>query len=186
VSPAFRSSRALEEIVRSWWASLQADPGARAQLRRCRDGVEAALSVPGLALARRLPLSAKTPHGFAHVCDLARLLAAVRLDHRDSLMRRLGWVEFPREDAPAPARPALSEARFRRLLRIDEPTPLADELIRLIRLAGEEAHVGRLAADFLNWSDAHGRASVRQHWAFEYYHADEAPSPPPHLQDSEP
>lgn len=169
-----------EHPARSWYAdSLAPDAAARAQLRRCHSGTEAASLRVTMQLARRMGAHrAPEDRIFGIACELARVLAWVRADESDRLIRTLGWKSFP-GDRPVDAdRPRLSEVRFRRLLRVTEPRELADQLIRLIRLADERCPVGPLAEDFEQWCTPSRSDAARQRWAFDYFNASfAAPTP---------
>ena len=166
--------------VRGWWTSLQRDPGARAQLRRSHSAVEAATTMAALDLARRIGAAKDAgPDRFVRACDLARVLAWVREDHDEALIHRVGWSHFPRGDGESLERPKLSEARFRRLLRSDDTSELAEALIRMVRLADSRASVSRLAADFMTWSD-----DVKRRWAYDYYAASSAAPTSEHAEET--
>lgn len=169
-----------------WWRDLAENPAALAQLRRAHSGLEAALTAEALRLARMLGAQRSTEASrFAHACELARVLAWVKASDTQPLIRRLGWPQFPTEQAVASARPQLSEARFRRLLRTDDPTELADAMIRLVRQAGYECAVGPLARDFLDWLTPHRAERTKQRWAYDYFHAGFAAPTPTDTEDAD-
>jgi len=162
-----------EHPARGWYAdTVQQDAAARAQLRRCHSGVEAASLRVTMQLARRMGAHRSAEdRTFGIACELARVLAWVRADEGDRLIRTLGWTKFPGERPEDADRPRLSEVRFRRLLRVTEPGELADQLIRLIRLADGRCPVGPLAEDFEQWCTPSRSEAARQRWAFDYFNA---------------
>lgn len=167
---AFHSDASFAAV--SWWRSLSGDNAARAQLRRSRSGIEVATVPAGLRLARMLGAARdSTDARFVAACELARVLAWVREDHEDSLLRRLGWPRFPDEKGDDGVRPTLSEGRFRRLLRTDDLSELADQCVRMVRQADHQCAVGQLARDMMAWTDR-GRADhVKRRWAYDYFNA---------------
>lgn len=173
------------DAARHWWRKLEHDGAARAQLRRCRTAIEAATIPVTLDLARSIGSGPSSPREqFVHACELARVLAWVDREGRIPtgptmpLMRTLGWPKFPDKNDTSANRPLLSEVRFRRLLRTDEPADLADQLVRLIRQADRMCQVRSLAADFLAWCDPARAPGVKQAWAYAYYNADSTPNLP--------
>jgi CRISPR type I-E-associated protein CasB/Cse2 len=162
-----------------WWTSLQQDAASRAMLRRAHSALEAATVPAAIALARRLG-AAKDPDParFLMACELARVLAWVRDTGADvsgnirpTLMRAVGWPQFPADEVAPDARPRLAEARFRRVLRAEEISDFAEQCIRLVRLADGRIDVTALARDFQDWCTP-GRADrVKQRWAYEYFNA---------------
>lgn len=151
----------------SWWRSqLQADSGSaralRARLRRADSLVEVlgeravhdlAGDLAGADAALKWSLRGE---GAVRLAALVQVLAAVE-DHVPSpLARRFGEGD----------RPALSELRFQRLMRLQDPEDLGLALRRALPLAGKACNVARLAEDILNWAEA-----TRVRWCFEYFGA---------------
>jgi CRISPR type I-E-associated protein CasB/Cse2 len=166
-----------------WWLRLSnrhhGDPGTVARLRRSRSSLEA-MQVPGaLELARRvgaIPREGQAPDWKVRAAlDLARVLARVR-EHEpnEHPMRAAGWKHFPgarRESDAGEDRPALSEARFRRLLLTGDGEEKVTAFARLIALLGGRVKVDDLARDFMSWNDPGRGDRVRERWAFVYYAA---------------
>lgn len=147
-----------------WWYDLtdphRGNKSDVARLRRATSTVDA-LTVPAaMDLAVRL--------GRTHqpsVIDLARVLAQVDRHTKLNPYREIGWPSFPRMGAAAAGSPKMSEAAFRRFLAAERADgELASAFIRLIRLAGGECNVARLAEDFLFWGDAR-----RIRMSYDYY-----------------
>ena len=180
--------------VREWWRALQPRAesdapaqgvlarlgrGARAQLRRC-NAASALLAQPGtLVFAQgliqrnpdRLPDEAITYERLAWV---AAVLSRVKDDVPDG--KSLAWhvgkaSEYEHE--------AMSERRFKAMLRCTHVPDLLTHWRRAVQLTDGKVDVARLADDLLAWQielsrahDGHApRASdgIRFHWAFDYY-----------------
>jgi CRISPR system Cascade subunit CasB len=163
--------------AREWWAAVckpdAGDPAARARLRRCRNTIDV-LSIPeGIRLARMLgdmPRRGPDDFRFSRALDLARVLANVKEDRSTHPMRDVGWPTFPgaRRDGEG-ERPALSEARFRRLLQTETGEELVTQFTRLVALMDGRANVAALSDAFRWWS--HPEGWVKRRWAFEYFNA---------------
>lgn len=167
------SSTTAGKVALEWWSRLtdkkSGDAGARARLRRSHSTGDALGERAALALARRLRNVRPTP-STGRALDLARVLVHVREHTPITPMRAVGWKAFPYDRAEAEGggeRPALSEARFRRLMKAEHDNDeLVVAFIRLVHLLGESCNVARLAEDFLYWGDR-----CRERMAFEYYAA---------------
>ncbi|HEX6630955.1 MAG TPA: hypothetical protein VF048_07685, partial [Gemmatimonadaceae bacterium] len=116
--PAGTGGRVLD-----WWRHhcdpATADPGTRAQLRRCDSPVDAATIPAAVSLARRLGAFADDADDrrVSTALNLARVLAHVREHAPGAPMRAAGWKSFAgdrKESEAGEDRPLLSEARFRR------------------------------------------------------------------------
>ena len=159
-----REPSPLASRVAEWWRTTLSDSagdrGIRATLCRCRSPLDAVTVPAVLGLARRLGRvpAAGDPlwkqRGFERVLTLGIVLAAVRKDHDEPLLRRLGWGQFPyqlKETEAKEGRPILSELRFKRLLQTDGEDELIAAFRRLVALAGGETSVRDLAQVLLNW-----------------------------------
>lgn len=161
---------------RAWWQEYcdpeSGDPAVRARLRRCRSNAEALSIVPAVTLARRLGAIGRDvrerDYRIVRALGLARLLACVRHDASESVMRVAGFRTFPGDDGQSDDsnRPVLSESRFRRLLLTPADESLVTALSRLVTQLDGKANIARLAQDVWWWNDR-----TRQRWAFEYYAA---------------
>lgn len=171
-----------------WWERLRdpstGNPGALAELRRCRSTPEAVRLREALVLARRLGgASGASPDWRTRAAlDLARVLAHVREhDPAQHPMRAAGWKHFAgsrRESDAGEDRPVLSEARFRRLLQVGDGEEKVSAFSRLVALLGNRVRVDDLASDFLLWNHPDRGDSVREHWAFLYFAAGAAAPAP--------
>ncbi|WP_347485794.1 type I-E CRISPR-associated protein Cse2/CasB [Vandammella animalimorsus] len=176
--------------ARDWWRALQplaegeAPPqgelarlgrGARAQLRRCRQAGELLVQPAVFALARGLiersheRLADASPT-YERLAWVAAVLACVKNDTQDG--RSLAWHLGK---AAGGEREAMSERRFKAMLRCTSLPDLCTHWRRAVQLANGTADVARLADDLLAWqfdlTQGKPRASdgIRFHWAFDYY-----------------
>ncbi len=146
-----------------WWRQLQEeDRAGRAELRRCSTVVEVAFTEPYHQLLRRLG-SRLAERDARRVALLAGVLANVESEPEDgaSLPAQMG--------APGRAggdRPAVSDVRFRHLLRADNDDDLLRELVRVLRQVDRRANVERLFRDLMHWDEG-----TRLRWARDYYEA---------------
>lgn len=163
-----------------WWRyhcdPATADPGVRAQLRRCDSPVDAASITAAVALARRLGAFADgaDDRRVTSALNLARVLAHVREHVPGAPMRAAGWKTFAgdrKESEAGEDRPLLSEARFRRLLTTGPDEEQVAAFVRLVAILDGAVDVAVLAADFLDWSHPWRGDHVRKKWAEDYYAA---------------
>jgi CRISPR system Cascade subunit CasB len=143
-----------------WWRGLDQDRAGRADLRRCGTVAEVAFTAAYHRLLRRL--------GSRLGDDDARRVAAIAAV--------LAHVEREPENGASPARmmgmPAgeggarVSDARFRHLLRSEDPQDLMRELIRIVRQLGRISRVDSLFNDLMRWDEG-----TRMRWARDYYEA---------------
>lgn len=171
---ATAAPRSIGGRALAWWTTYchleHGDAGVRARLRRCRSAIDALAEPAAIDLARRLGAVGAGREGQETVAlDLARLLAHVGAHGPERPMRAAGWRTFAgdrRESDVGDDRPALSEVRFRRLLRAERGNELTTAFIRLVALVPDSVRVDALAADFWYWND-----ETRHRWAFDYYAA---------------
>lgn len=163
------------KVLHRWWRRLLIEEapdrpplrGERAELRRCHGLAAIALDKAFNDLLRGL--REKNVDLGEHVQGLAaaaRVLMEVREETPGLTMGRL--MAQPRPDKN-PKQGAVSGLRLRRLLAIDDLEELAQALIRVVRLCGEQAPVLVLARDVYDWANADRRQEVRQRWAYDYY-----------------
>jgi CRISPR system Cascade subunit CasB len=145
-----------------WWRSLlDEDRGGRAELRRCGNVGEVAFSAAYHRLLQRL--GSRLPEGDARrVAVAAAVLAHVEAEPQSpaSLARQMAR---PKADAD---RPAVSDARFRHLIRNEDPDEMLRELVRAIRQLDRMASVDALFRDLVRWDER-----TRTRWARDYYEA---------------
>lgn len=143
------------KIIRDWWAANLADRqsgAARGLAARLRRGTAIELlTEPAVQrLAQNL-----TSHDALRIVGLVRVLAELRGETGTTLARRLGGND-----------PALSPARFQRLMRSDGEDRGA-ALIRAIRSLPDPAcNIAALGRDLWFWDDR-----TRARWSFDYFAA---------------
>jgi CRISPR system Cascade subunit CasB len=145
-----------------WWKSLgEEDRAGRAELRRCATVAEVAFTAPYHRLLQRL--GSRLGGGDARrVALLAAVLAHVEDEPAGlaSLPRRMGTPKSERQG------PVVSDARFRHLLRNQEPDDLLREVVRVVRQLDRTAAVDALFRDLMKWDEP-----TRMRWAREFYEA---------------
>lgn len=175
VKPRGAGGRALD-----WWRyycdPATADPGVRAELRRCDSTVDASAVAAAVTLARRLGAFAEDAGDWriTSALNLARVLAHVREHVPVAPMRAAGWKSFAgdrKESEAGEDRPLLSEARFRRLLTTGADEEQVAAFTRLIAILDGKVNVAALASDFLDWNHPWRGERVRKAWAVDYFAA---------------
>lgn len=150
-----------------WWRSLaEEDRAGRAELRRCGTVGEVAFTAPYHRLLQWL--GSRLGEGDAkRVAVLAAVLAHIDEEPAEasSLAKRMGT---PKGDGLGPT---VSDARFRHLLRNEEPDEMLRELVRSIRQLDRRASVDTLFRDVMRWDEP-----TRMRWARDFYEAS-APAP---------
>jgi len=145
-----------------WWKSLSdEDRAGRAELRRCASVAEVAFTAPYHRLLRWL--GSRLAEGDARrIAAIAAALAHVESEPSDgaSFAKRMSR---PKGDGQTSA---VSDARFRHLLRNDDPDEMMRELVRVIRQLDREASVEALFRDLMIWDER-----TRMRWARDYYEA---------------
>lgn len=152
------------EALAAWWADLEKDRGDRARLRRA-DGVLEVFTVPAfhrLAQALRDRGFALDERQMERLALVASLAATVRSNDSESTVAR-------RMAVGKEGKPAVSEARFRRLVAEPSVEQAAALLRRLLPLTGETANLADLADAVWRWED--GDEKARRTWARNYYTA---------------
>ena len=139
-----------------WWKELQERKGDRAELRRCGSIIDVAFTPMYHRLLHQL--GSRLPEADR---DRVAAVAAI-LAHVDSASDEVSMGEAMARPHNGKAR--VSDARFRRLLRIDRIEELRSELIRITRLLDRRIPIDSLARDLVKWSDA-----VKKRWALDYY-----------------
>ena len=163
-----------------WWrttiSDAEGDRGARAVLYRCRTPLDAVTVPAAISLARRLgriPEPSAPPWKqtrFERSLSLAIVLAHVRVNTNTSLLRTLGWGQFPydkKETDVTEGRPILSELRFKRFLQIEGEDELIASFSRLVTLAKDKTDVADLARVLLRWDDGRTKRDI----ALTYFRA---------------
>ncbi|GAO03219.1 type I-E CRISPR-associated protein Cse2/CasB [Anaeromyxobacter sp. PSR-1] len=145
-----------------WWKSLASeDRAGRAELRRCGTVGDVAFTASYHRLLQWL--GSRLGEGDARrVAVAAAVLAHVEKEPRErtSLASQMAR---PKGDAQGAA---VSDARFRHLLRNEEPDDMLRELVRAVRQLDRSASVDRLFIDVVRWDER-----TRSRWARDYYEA---------------
>lgn len=144
-------------VLLEWWKGLDVDRGSRAALRRCSTVAEVAFVQSFHVLNRSL-----MRHGHVDSDSLAvvaALAAHVKVhDARTSLAEQMAAPKTTGGSS------AVSDLRFRRLLRIQDREGLFPALLRVIGLLGGAMNLQSLAESVYGWNDY-----IRKKWAFDYY-----------------
>ncbi|TPE64799.1 hypothetical protein FJQ54_00715 [Sandaracinobacter neustonicus] len=158
----------LAQAIAVWWRiNIEADHAPQralaAKLRRAGTGEalghREVIDLYDRVVAADAWLGRRLRHDPAPLGALARVLAHVRQhDPKHSLAWRLGGDD-----------PAMSPARFERLMRASDIDEVATALIRALPMAGHGCAVGRLGRDLLRWGE-----QGPNDWYFDYFHT----SPP--------
>lgn len=176
--PPFSEQDPLGAAVLEWWKRMQGwqgerldaleetalQPGVageRAELKRAGSDEEVVFSLAYQRLRRALIRAGSGENREAALIALARVLVRVKKPElKGSLPERMGKNE---EDGD---KPRVSELRFKRLLRAETPSELADALVRLLPMLDDSANPLELARDIWYW----GERSPKR-WANQYYQA---------------
>jgi CRISPR type I-E-associated protein CasB/Cse2 len=156
------------------------NPGARAELRRCRASVDAVGVPMALLLARQIGVTRLDDDDRALdvALGLAILLAHVResADPKTAVLRAVGYSRIPapsknkNSNDPGEERPILSDVRFRRLMDAEPGPELLMTLIRLIRLCDGRMNIADLSEAWWSWHrSSYDRDHIRRRWAMDYY-----------------
>ena len=135
-----------ETVLRDWHRDLVEERGQRAELKRVRNPLDAALLPVFHRLAARMPDADK--RRLAYIAALA--------SHVDT---NSGKSSFG-----AACSGKVSEARMRRLLEADDRDDLHAQLSTALRLLKGVAPLGDLAQGVYFWGD-----NARRRWATDYY-----------------
>lgn len=143
-----------------WWRKLDDDRAGRGELRRCGTVAEVAF-VPAYHRLLRWLGSRLGPSDARKVAAIAGVLAHVDAEPAPgaTLARQMGARS-------GSAGPAVSDARFRHLIRSEEPEELMRELIRIVRQLHRTAAIEPLFRDLMRWDE-----ETRMRWARDYYEA---------------
>lgn len=175
--------------IRAWWNALKPvdrtsdndtaqdstakprfffDRGHRARLRRCNTLADAAQESSVWRLEEALKLKETEADALLLI---AGVLAHVKEDAQGgrSLAYQLGVGPVAKDE-----KPLLSELRFQRLMRADEPNDFFQQLRRALSIGREPVDVAVLAEDLAAWSAERKYANRRSNgmkfrWARDYY-----------------
>lgn len=157
----FKKDSELGATLFAWWASLDKDRGARAELRRAHSVTAVVLSAAYQRLHRRLVSNGWPKDANREQQD--RLAAAVGLlahiteNDTRSVPQCMSGHGLPE------AQGAVSELRFRRLLETSDIDALFTSMRRVIPLMNYRTNVLDLAHSVVHWGD-----SVKKRWAYDF------------------
>lgn len=161
-------------ILLDWWATLEADKGERADLKRAESALRVAFSSAYHDLLRRLQEAGYrlSPDGRERLAALAGVAAHVK-QHIDNT-RFAAQMGTPH---PGSEKARVSELRFRRILATDDVGELYTQLRRAISLLDGTANLIDLARVLFRWRPIaeQNPSDPRKDWAYDYYAA--APRP---------
>ena len=154
------AKRSGASIAYEWWRSLNPTEGLqsgrhRAALARMR---HAASLIEVMHEPEALRLVARLPRSPDRAATLAGVLAYVRETDERRVARAIGRTTMDDDQSAL-----LSEARFRRLLQVNEDG-LMEAMRRLVRMARWTVNVRDLSSAILYWGD-----EVKKRWIFDYY-----------------
>jgi len=154
MSVNFKPDAVPGSILHEWWARLQKNRGARAELRRCRTPAKVMLHPVYCSLYTRFkPMMGDESGWEERLAAIAGLLAHV--EHESDVGLALQMAGKPK--------PEISELRFRRLLQYERAS-LYVPMVRVLRKLNKTANIYDLAASVFYWGD-----DVRKRWALDYF-----------------
>jgi CRISPR system Cascade subunit CasB len=148
------------KILHQWWFGLEKDRASRAVLRRCATLNDVALSGAYQRFYRFMLASNAWDENFSSwqndkLAMIAGLLSHIEKETTESLPHRMS--------ESVGERPALSELRFRDLLKIETNDDLFISLKRALPLISKTANIYQLANDVYWWND-----KTKKAWAYSY------------------
>lgn len=156
-------SQDIARTLAAWWRKTlrpaednSAARALRARLRRSDNALDALAQPQVHDLVAELPWLRHRPLALVRT---VQVLAQVERNEPRSLARVLGAGDPP----------AMSQARFERLIRSDA-ADLSRALRRAVALTDGAANVGALGRDVVNWDGDHGD-DIRRDWYFDYFNA---------------
>lgn len=160
----FRAGDPDAEILLRWHGSLSETRGDRAELRRCRS-VDEVILVPAYHRLRLALLAASYRRFDEDRLALIAVLVAEIREHEPAA----GGVAEQMARAKQGSGPAVSVARFRRLLAREQPDELLLQLRRIVHQLGRRADLVDLARTLLDWTRRPRQRTGRLRWAEQYY-----------------
>jgi len=164
-------SQEAQDALISWWKELDAGSADRALLRHCRTPRDVACTPAFHRLILRLepwcgPMS---PGSVDRLSLVAGVLSHVKGNRPDAFEK-----DITRSFAVQMARPfppwgrgenaCVSDLRFRKLLKIEEPDTLYTTMIHLVRRLNGSVDIAGLAHGIVQWNE-----STKKEWAYAYY-----------------
>jgi len=157
----FESGQPAADRLVEWWIALDGDPGGRAELRRCRSEMEAAMHPAVARFCYRLrPHMAEERAWEGRVAMILGLAAHLDPHAMEDVLHSTKTIP---ERMAQGERPRVSELRFRRLLQ-RRRHELYAPMVRLLRLLDHRVGLLDLASTVYYWGDG-----VRREWAYTYF-----------------
>lgn len=140
------------------------DRGARAELRRAKSALDVCMiEAFGNGLLKRLEEKGLKPSA-EEVEKLARLAGLVA--HVETLVTDTSMGRIMASSKKEGGKVAVSPARFRKLMVIEDPDELYLVLLRVLRMTDRKAHFETLKRACFRWNN-----DTRRWWALKYYNA---------------
>lgn len=153
----------IANTLAAWWHKTlrpgednSAARALRARLKRSDNALDVLAEKQVHDLVKDMPWLRQRPDALVRT---VQVLAQVERNHPRSLARVLGAGDPP----------AMSPARFERLIRSDG-ADLSRALRRAVAMTDGAANVGALGRDVLNWDSDYGD-EIRRNWYFDYFNA---------------
>ena len=158
----------VQGALRDWWASLDDHRGERALLRRARSRKDLLQEDQhGRPLLSRFHDALRKTgfhrrHDGPQLAYVASILAHVKTD--------VPSMTFAQQMAASEdGVPPVKEQRFGRLLRVEEPERLHEQLMRVLRVLNGHVNLIDLATGVYEWHNVHRRNTHRRRWTRDYY-----------------
>ena len=139
-----------------WWKTLEDDKAGRAELRRCRDATDVALTAAFFRFLQKFGINDRR-----HI-DRYALIAGVlaHVKRYDETRHVAAQMATPKTGSRA----RVSGLRFRRLIQLRDRGAILQPMIRTVRLLEGTVDIQSLAEGLYWWSD-----HTRKEWAHHYY-----------------
>lgn len=149
----FKEDRKETVILHKWWEALQNDKGARAELRRCHELLEVFMQTGFHRLFNSLK-------NFGDVYEDGLATVAGLLSH---VKKHIPSIKMAGQMSQGD-KPAISDLRFRKLLKIQTHAELYPAMIRIIKHLNGTMNIEDLANSVYYWND-----KTKKEFAFNYY-----------------
>ena len=151
-------AKPLTELLTEFWQELEQNKGDRARLRRCRQPEDALfLASPHRFLRQARTAGIKVNDDWLMV--MAVLAAQVEALTQEGIAQQMAQGEKPR----------VSELRFQRLLRQNEPAEVLNALRQGIKLLDNRINLNDLAESLALWGVDWGAKKTKLRWSTSYF-----------------
>lgn len=160
---SFVSNPDIHSALIRWWQELDNMRGERAELRRCHNPMEVVFNPAFHRLRWNLNNLDKGYINPQWLATVAGVLSHVKkFDAHANFAAQMATLKAGSNNV------AVSELRFRRLLKIEHHDELFGALIRIVHLLDGNVNISSLANGAYWWNEF-----TRKDWAYSYY--DKAP-----------